>query len=141
MKSALVVLLPCLLATSLPLFARAQLLETITGAVVDQIIETIIDVAGVPLSGSCPEIDNLSDECKNQIIGGFVSSSLEICTEECYGPVLAAYESCAESEALGANFFVYLLRAGESKFTTLKLHDSTCFSLFFPLPPPPPALT
>ena len=119
MKSALVFLLPCLLATSLPLFARAQILETITGALVDQIVETIIDVAGVPLSGSCPEIENLSDECKNQIIGGFVSSSLEICTEECYGPVLAAYESCAESEVLGANFFVYLLRAGESNYYAL----------------------
>ena len=50
MKSALAILLPCLVATSLPLFARAQILETITGAVVDQIVETIIDVVGVPLS-------------------------------------------------------------------------------------------
>ena len=60
-KSALVVLLPCLVVTSysliIPLFSRAQILETITGAAVDQIVETIIDVAGVPLSGSCPQVD------------------------------------------------------------------------------------
>ena len=46
MKSASVILLPCPVATSLPLFARVQILEMITGAVVDQIIETIIDVMG-----------------------------------------------------------------------------------------------
>ena len=72
MKSALVVLLPCLVVTSysliIPLFSRAQILETITGAAVDQIVETIIDVAGVPLSGSCPQVDKLSEECKNQVI-------------------------------------------------------------------------
>lgn len=129
MKSALVILLPCLVAISLPHVARAQILSTL----VNQFIQTAIDAVGLPLSGSCPEVDNLSEECKRQFLGGLGSSAFAICTGECYEPVLAAYESCEDMKVFGASFLVDLLRAGESKFMSCifklrVLHPFPCLS-------------
>jgi hypothetical protein len=113
MKSAVVALLPCLWALSLYHVARAQTISEVR-EIVTQLIETVTDGIGFPLSGSCPQLNSLSDECRRQFIGGLGSDAFAICTGECYERVLEAYQSCSDSGVITAGLFVHLLQAGNN---------------------------
>lgn len=115
MKSALVVLLPCLLALSSVHFVSAQNLT----AAVNQILQTLVSGIDFPLQSSCPQLENLSEECRREFFGGVGSEATAFCTGDCYRPVLEAYQSCRESAGTlsltgpAAAFIVHIIQAGE----------------------------
>ena len=115
MKSALVVLglLPCLLALSLVHFVSAQ---TLTERV-NQLLQSFVSGVDFPLQSSCPQLEDLSEQCRREFFGGVGSQAAVFCTGDCYRPVLEAYRSCSETAnaltATAAGFIVHLIQAGE----------------------------